>query len=172
MGGLEPITDVEQGPFIKIGVRDQHWDFEISITGGEDTDEQVYVDAIPSLYELSPFFEEFDTGLGCLDGFCNGIGEDPMCPVTVTAPQSNRPSGQTLTAIEPDGLGADEICKTTVYVKLRQRIRSCPTAAIDDGSELDYTFPFNDGVQVFDADTNELLGGPFDPIRLAPVGCP
>ncbi len=161
---------MEQGPIIVIDVHDQHWDFEISITGGDDSDGQVYVDALPSLYELAPFFETLETG--CSDGDCDGADEDPMCPVTVTAPRSNRQSGQTLIAIGPDGLGGGEICKTTVYVKLRQRIRSCPTAAIDDGSELNYTFPFNDGVQVFDADTNELLGGPFDPIRLMPVGCP
>ncbi len=78
-------------------------------------------------------------------------------------------------AIVPDGLDAGESCTTTVYVKLREgavsNIQSCPNAAFDEGS-IDYTIPFNDGVQGFDADTNELIAGPIDPIRLSPVGCP
>jgi hypothetical protein len=171
MGGLEPITDVEQGPFIAIGVRDQHWAFEISIIGGDDNGGRVYVDALPSGYEVSPFFEDLETD-GCPDGVCDGIGEELDCPVTVTPPRSRGRTGQTLIAIEPDGLDAGDTCTTTVYVNLRQRIRSCPTAALDDGTELNYTFPFNDGVQCFDAETLVLVAGPFDPIRFTPVGCP
>jgi hypothetical protein len=163
-------------PFRKIQVReidpvtntDQYFSNILTDAGVE----QVYVDALPSLYELSPFFEGLETGVGCPnDGTCDGIGEHPDCPVTVTPP-SRSPSGETLIAIEPDLTG--ESCTTTVYVKLRKnaekQLKSCPTAAIDDGS-LIYTFPFNDGVQGFDATTNEFLAGPFDPIRLVPVGC-
>ena len=164
-------------PFRKIQVReidpvtntDQYFSNILTDAGVE----QVYVDALPSLYELSPFFEGLETGVGCPnDGTCDGIGEHPDCPVTETP--TSGPSDETLIAIEPD-LETGENCTTTVYVSLREGgirdLRSCQTVETDDGS-LDYTFPFNDGVQWFDATTNEFIAGPYDPIRLMPVGCP
>ena len=95
--------------------------------------------------------------------------------MTVTPPRF-KSRFQTFIAIETDGLGANQTCTTEVYVKLRRaafwEIRRCQAVSIYDGSELSYTFPFNDGVQIFDADMNKLLDGPIDPIRLTPVGCP
>jgi hypothetical protein len=175
LGGLEPIDGIGEGPFIAVGIRDQHWAFEITINETDDNGAPVYVDGIPSLYELSPFFEELETGAGCPDdGVCDGIREHADCPVTVTPPASRGRAGQTLIAIKPD-LATDESCTTTVYVELSdgalRDIQSCTTAMYDN-SEINYTFPFNDGVQGFDETTSELLSGPFDPIRLMPVGCP
>ena len=124
-GGFEPIPDVDQGQNIAIGVRDQYWIFAISITKGAEDGERVYVDALPSFYELAPVLED---SVGCLDGICDGIGEAIDCPVTVTQ------STETLIDIEPDGLNAGDICTTTVYVKLREEIESCQQVATMDGS--------------------------------------
>jgi len=188
-GVYEPFHDIDgdgtldEGAFVVINQNfSQRYEVEIEITntaGPGALDDILIVDFVPSPFGLDVEREDLDDAAldgFCIDGVCDGVIEDPLCPVLVT--------GGSI-VIEAGGLDPGEICKTVAYLATQKKPSkgkgkaknkfepaTCVALSSVNLNEVTDTFALNFGVKVFDVVEDVLLFGPSDSIHLKAVDCP
>ena len=133
------------------------------------------------MWELDPVGE--DDADACADGVCDGVSAEATCLATISGPTIKKNQiDPRFIVIEPNGLAANETCRTTVYVVTRpasgegkgkktvQQFEPtvCEMADTDGGGSVINTVTMNEGVKTFDPATNELLSGPIGAIHDRP----
>lgn len=186
---------VDKGYVVGIGLTHaQHFAVAVDISNdsaSEGMSGLAFVDALPEGFALDAAGEAFADSATlsgpCLDGRCDGISADPLCPVTLTGTANNA----RYLSIEPDGLQPEQRCRTLIYIETtrdlstvsrgrpRQLLRAlrvfnpreCVRVATADGGTLVDTVTLNDGVKVYFKETGDLLFGPVETVELQPLGC-
>jgi hypothetical protein len=149
----------------------------------------IALDEITKPFAFDPDFEDFYSD-GLIDGVCgdglpcDGIVEDPTCPVTVIEPSEEDSRVAATVLIEADLLPDGAACTTRFFVATTEAARRgrsrrnarfqptrCVTATSDGGTLVTDTVTLNPGLKLFDGITNDLLAGPAGSIQLKPVGC-
>jgi len=174
-----------------IGVDRSHSQFytveiKITNTGTDDGLADIsFTDVVLEEFHLSDEGEadadNGDVNAGCFDGECDGITEDDngYCKVTVSGPVGKKGAiDPRFIVIEADTLPGGDMCMTKLYfaTALASKRRggnppmyepaNCRVGMNDDGSDLVFPIPLNQGVAVIDDVTGEIIPAPHDPILL------
>ena len=188
------IDELDEGPLIGIGLdQSQHYVIRVEITNSGTTgglDDAHFWDGIRDNFAFDPIGEDFADDMidgVCDDDICDGVGEATNCIATLSGPPKKKgPPDLRYVVIEPEtDFAASETCETYLYLSTKEASTKgkgskstsifepseCSFSETDDSGPVPNPIPVNEGVDMFDSNTGELLKGPVGSIHFVPV-CP
>jgi len=188
------IDELDEGPLIGIGLdQSQHYVIRVDITNGGTTgglDDAHFWDGLRDTFAFDPLGEDFADGVIntlCDDDTCDGVGEGLNCTATLSGPSKKKGSPDLrYVVIEPEtDLAAGDTCETYLYLSTKAASTKgkgskntsifepseCSFSETDVNGQVPNLIPVNEGVDMLDSNTGELLQGPVGSIHFVPV-CP
>ncbi len=188
------IDDLDEGLLIGIGLdQSQHYVIRVEITNSGTTgslNDTYFWDGLRDTFAFDPLGEDFSDGVIdnlCDDDTCDGIGEGLNCTATLSGPPNKKGSPDLrYVIIEPEiDLDASETCETYLYLSTKAASTKgkgskntsifepseCSFSETDVNGQVPNPIPVNEGVDMLDSNTGELLQGPVGSIHFVPV-CP